>query len=268
MHLALKKAVVGLAAFLAVTIPCMAQQKAVEQQQGPPALRPGELRDTLLRDTFFLSRYKAPEIYNAVYIDKGRSSVAYHRLTDFRLSADDRKTLQSNYAAALSDTPAYLSQCLPVPQKLLGIPQEWLPLHKYKGQYYLYEPCDEGAIHRQIIRPTMLVRWYADGPSPQLLESITQPEPGMYWIVTYVCGPEGKDPTVTIIHLIDAQRQLAVWEYPGKENGYSYELMVSKAGAKYFDAIVNRCDGARAGEYDFETIDFAALLAEKAKKNK
>ncbi len=216
------------------------------------------------RDTLFLFRDTGENSRHRVYIAPDKTAAARKRLLDFSLSKLDTEILEANYAAALSDTPEQGSQCLPAAQKLYGLSREWLPVHQYKGRYYLYTPCDAGNSGKILIQPTRLLRFLMDGPGVDLLESISKVGPKTYRLVTYVCGPEDRDPDLFYIHLLNKSGQLAIWEHVGAPEGERYQLRVTPAGAVSLDLIVNECPDAKTAEWNgFEPVDFKKLLSPK-----
>ena len=208
--------------------------------------------------------YTSANSRHTVYIENEPATANRKALLHFALDAFDSTTLQSNYVAALSDTPERDSHCLPAAQNLHGLATEWLPLYQYKKKFYLYEPCDKGTRNRIALRPTMLLHFYMDGPAVELLESVTKVAARQYKLVTYVCGPEGRDPSLYLVHLLDKTGQLAVWERVGAPEVDRYELRVTPAGASAFNLIVYACPDHKESEWNgLETIDFKKLLSAK-----
>ena len=218
----------------------------------------GKVRDSI---TILQSRADSRD---QVYIEYERSAAARKDLFNFTLDAVDSQTLQMNYVAALSDTPERNSHCLPAKQNMHGLATQWLPLYQYKGALYLYEPCDKGSRDRLELRPRMLLHYYMDGPAVELLQEVSKESATWYRIVTYLCGPEGRDPDLYQVHLLDKAGQLAVWEHVGTPEAERYELRVTPAGAAAYNLIINECPENKESEWDgFETIDFKKLLSAK-----
>ena len=199
-----------------------------------------------------------------VYIEYEPFSTARKAHLDFTLDEVDSQTLQRSYALALSDTPERNSPCMPAAQNLHGLATKWLPLYQYKKRFYLYEPCDKGNRNRIELQPTMLLHYYMDGPAVELLQEVSKESATVYRVVTYQCGPEGRDPDLYRVHLITKTGQLAVWEHVGAPEAERYELRVTPAGAAAFALIVNNCPDNKEAEWEgFEAIDFEKLLSAK-----
>ena len=65
------------------------------------------------------------------------------------------------------------------------------------------------------------------------------------------------------IHFIDNKTKLTVWEDSGKGAPYSYGLFVPREYATKFDMIVNYTNGDLPDEFEFDKIDYSALLKQK-----
>ncbi len=218
----------------------------------------GKTRDSI---TILQSRANSR---NTVYIDYNRFGKGRKALLHFTLDAFDTEMLQAAYSFALSDTPERNSPCVPAPQNLHGLATKWLPLYQYKKEFYLYEPCDKGTRNRLELRPRMLLHFYMDGPAVELLQEVSKESATVYRVVTYMCGPEGRDPDLYRVHLLDKTGQLAVWEHVGAPEAERYELRVTPAGAAAYNLIVNSCPGHKEPEWNgFGAIDFEKLLPAK-----
>jgi hypothetical protein len=227
----------------------------------PLALLEKPLMDTFLRDTFFLSRDFFDGAYHAIYIEKNRKSRAYDWLFNFDLSKSDMKSIQQ--AAKQVQTPVSHFD-------LQGLPHDWLPLYAYHGKYYLYGPSDWGSTNRRSIQDSLILFWYMDGPYPYFLTKVQRK--GNVWLLESNDAWNNEDviakPEQLEIHLIDEEKQVAVWAY--KKAGVSefrYRLFVAKEKAHAFDMIVNYCDEMKQMEFNgFDDIDYKRLIQRSTEK--
>ncbi len=127
--------------------------------------------DTTLNDTIFLYREtNTAEYYHyhAIYIDTNHHSREYNRLTDFKFGSyeDD---FQSNYNSIKEIYPSGYKV-----KNKTNLPKNWLPVYKYKGNYYLYLPSEGGYLGRLIINDSSWVDWGIEGPFPFPFQAIKQ----------------------------------------------------------------------------------------------
>lgn len=212
-------------------------------------------------DTVFLVPPASPGSDHSVFIvpERGRAEM-YRRLADFSLTADDSAALRDAGLLVRADRmPAKRKAAL---APLRGLPGAWLPLCYHAGQYYLYDPCDEGANRKMQLRPGLLLVWFMDGPSPDLVMSGACLSPDTYRLNT-AADAAGNGAMQRLIHLVPSMPGVAVWEDPQAAPDERYRLYVSRDAAKNYPIITNRCTEMKADEYEFETPPFAELLSRK-----
>ena len=144
---------------------------------------------------------------------------------------------------------------------MFGLPKNWLPVHYYNGNYYLYAPSDWGNAGRRILSDSVFINWYMDGPYPQLLQSVSKEKASTY---TIKYQREKDDLQTLVIHIIDPKINLAVWEYQrddGKPS--SYKLYVAAPSAANFNMIVNHSNYQKQMEFKFQEPDYQKLLKMK-----
>lgn len=216
------------------------------------------------KDTGFLYRVQRDTpypFYHAIYIEKNRQSNYYKLLQDFRFSKDE----QQNYREAMKQNSSHITR-----KHKSGLPEKWVPLYLYKGRYYVYAPSEWGGLCRRMLNDSTLIFWFMDGPMPYFLRSVIKTGENRYTVLSrdYIIGQEGfLRPEVLNIYIIDPKNKIAVWEYKSrKEKNWQYELVVPRENIPRFDMIVNYCNTDKQMEFDFDRIDFKALLARFRKK--
>jgi hypothetical protein len=210
-------------------------------------------------DTIFLKQPVADSFYSIFYIEKNRESDHYKFLADFsfnqyeNLDEYNKALLEKNIHVKKFDT--------------YGLPVEWVPLNLYKGKYYLYVPSDAGNLGRRILNDSLLIFWFMDGPSPNVLSSVKKINETTYTIhsMNKLFDGEGYvNPEILNIYIIDKINKIAVWEYKSKkEKTFNYSLYIPKENIKNYDLIVSYCDTGKQSEFEFDQPDFASLLHKK-----
>jgi len=67
----------------------------------------------------------------------------------------------------------------------------------------------------------------------------------------------------TTINIIDPKNKIAVWTQTGYDGKKYYQLFVPKENARNFDMIVSYCHDHKTREFDFDKIDYPALLKQQ-----
>jgi len=201
------------------------------------------------RDTIFLKKRLSPND-NIIFIEKNRESVFYRKLLDFNLDALDSNQYAQSRAELAQSVKHFIKHKLP------ELPGQWLPVNRYKQNYYLYYPADLGVAGRKMITDSTICSSHMDGIDPQAVMSVLKKD-------RYTWDFKVKSLAVgvyhIIIHIIDRKTKLAVWE-EFDEKQPRYELYVPVEYAKNFDMIVNYTDGDLPDEFEFDKIDFKAIL--------
>lgn len=198
-------------------------------------------------DTIFLLKEKKP--YHAVYIENNKAAASYKQVLDFTVTRD---------GLAYKQSIDYLNKKYPQPAQrynTLGISGKWYPLYRYQGNYYLYAPCDniyQGAFSIAFDGVTDMT------PEGFVFSRITSfSKTGKSH--TFVLDNDSGGMTRTI-HIIDAEKGIAVIEERSGTNAPEYRLAVHSVTAASFPLIVNDCNGEKQAEYEFDKPDYQALL--------
>lgn len=207
------------------------------------------------KDTTFLRRHftRTPETeYFAVYIDTGQH--IRKQLTEFTFNEFDSAT----YFNQLAELQPLQKQKIPS-----WFPKKWIALYRLKGKYYLYSPSDYGNHYRFEITDSTTIDYTMEGPEPSRLEKIytassnrlTIQRENKWW------------PKQVEIELIDTARGIAVFTYGfRKANKKSpSRLLVDANKVHFFPAVVNH-GTSKTFEYEFDKINFEALLKKKKAK--
>lgn len=209
-----------------------------------------------VNDTLFLVREITKDYYHAVYIEKNRQSAEYKRLLNFKMDTTEAAGYHESYLSFKQKVKSRLKKA-----SIAGLPTQWMPAYRYQNKYYIYSPSEWGNIDRRIITDSTIVYWDMEDPFPELL-SLTGHIGNTYTFKTshYMSGAKSSK---LVIHIVDTVTKLAVWEDFSQPLPYRYGLYIPRGQATRLDMIVNYCAQNKVFEFQFDKIDYAALLKRK-----
>jgi len=189
-------------------------------------------------------------VQNKVFIDPDKNSKYYDYLTDF-----------SYNKAYFSETIKYLKDATKrsaKSNKLTTLPKKWIPLFVYKGNYYVYCPCDGIFDYKVLITDEFVCETDAMGMNASQFNSIKKIDDK-----TYV-NPENNynwNEHDLTIRIVDVQKGIAIFSSKrNSDNTLHHRLMVDASKIKLFPLIKNFCPGGKEMEFDFDRPEFEKLL--------
>jgi len=191
--------------------------------------------------------------YHFVYIEHNRRDPFRLGATDFNPDSNEKSEYKANYLQAKGHYPHRFKSF-----DLHSLSRQWVPLYLYKGRYYLYVPSEWGLLDRRTITDSAIVYWPVDGPTPFPIVDAKKTDATTYEFKMHSTYDNKFDDVK--IHIVDPSSQMAVWESPRDTSAYRYQLFVPLAHAGNFDIIINYCRGHKTGEFNFDKIDYEALL--------
>jgi uncharacterized protein (UPF0333 family) len=204
-------------------------------------------------DTTFISREVTNNYYHAVYIEKNRKSKDYKNLLNFKMAKWDADGYKENLT--------YLKKHEAIKTKVLvNLAKEWMPLYKYKGKYYIYSPSEWGNIDRRILTDSTLIYWSMESPTPAPFQVVKKINQHTYFIQSKAFYLDEKPFSKLTIHIIDVKKNITIWESTLSNGSKHYGLYVARQNAANFDMIVNYCNEHKVMEFQFDQIDYLALL--------
>ena len=203
------------------------------------------------KDTTFLLKKWTNNFYHSIYIDKSNQSEYYKRLTNFKFDSDENEVFKFSYEAIKAGLNKH---------NLLGLPKEWLPLYQYKNHYFLYAPSDWGNAGRKIITDTAFINWPMDGPYLEPITEVKKVKKSTTIIKFKNPANNQLQFKKIIIHMIDEQKKIAVWEFVDANNKSEYGLFIAKEYAFAFNLVVNYSPNMKQAEFEFDHINFNLLL--------
>jgi len=203
------------------------------------------------KDTTFLFKKMVGGELHTVFIDNHADSKYYDPISYFGFRSFDERSYQYS-TAYFKKHNLTLTKVKPVIAST-----QWVALEQYKGDFYVYHPCDFNAHSRKSVNDSTFIDWTGEGPvANKILEQRKIDNKTYLFKLTGIVHPE----RTLVIHLIDPQKGIAVFEEStaGEEKGYY--LMIAADKIKSVPIIVNYCDRQKQVEWQFGEPDFKALL--------
>ena len=206
-------------------------------------------------DTLYIERKIGPDYYYAVFIEQDRQSELYQYLVDFRFNEYDQRAFEADYAHLKKRHPESFKK-----HNLGDLEKQWLPLCRYKEQFYLYKKCNAAKSGNRILTDSLIYGWTMDGPHVDfILKSVRKVSPVKYVLKTQSPFDLTQSDDI-VIHIVDTTTRMAVWEYNEANPKLRYELYVPSDYVHRFDIVVNHCKDRLHSEYQTEETDFESLL--------
>ena len=195
---------------------------------------------------------------HSVFIDPSKNSEFYNYISDFNFGKFDG----DSYSRSLD----YLKEkkITLTPNRITGIPQKWILVYYYKNNFYAYHPSDFYNHFKVSITDTAFVDVSGEGPcANKVLAWKKIDEHTFSFSLTGLEYPERQ----LLIHLIDLQKGIAVFEELINKKEKRFLLMVDAGKLRQLPIIVNYCDSSKQMEFDFEVPDYQEwILRGKASK--
>jgi len=200
-------------------------------------------------DTIFIKRELSEDMYHAIYIEKQKNTQRFKWLTNFSFNESDIEGYKS--------AKEYYKEKYPLAYKTkvntFSLPKNWIPVHKYKNQYYTYAPSDWGNTGQRTINNQEFIQMNMDGPNPNPIESSEKINSKKVEFTLF-----GGD--IVRVYLFDPKQRIYIFEIDNGNSGSYYGFYVPSQYASNFDMIVNYCQTQKQHEYHFEEVDFEALI--------
>lgn len=207
-------------------------------------------------DTTFISRDTLGGIYHAIYIEKNKNSKIYDRITNFKFDHNDTISYNESIKYFYGDKQLKFTK-----YKIAStLPRQWCSLHNYKDRFYLYAPSDWGNNSNLIISDTTIIQFNMDGPYARIIDSCKTIDANTFEFTIKSNSTTVKKIT---IHVIDWEKQIAVFDNHAENEAYRYTLMVSASEAREFPIVVNYCKVSKQREFKFDKTNFQELLVKK-----
>lgn len=204
---------------------------------------------TILDTTFLLK-----ELDHSIFIDPSKKSKFYDNISDFKFGRFD------------TDSYKYSLQFLKVKRIKLtktnidDLPKKWIILKYYNKKFYTYHPSDFYSHFKVLITDTAFIEYGGEGPMANKILSYKKLDENSFsFSLTGVERPKRK----LIIHVIDQQKGIAIFEELYDDKEIKFHLMIDAAKIRQLPIIVNYCKTQKQMEFEFDEPDFKKLLKTK-----
>jgi hypothetical protein len=195
-------------------------------------------------DTVFIQKDSLLGTAQSIYFDSNRNSKFYDRINYWEFNQYD--TASYKYS-----TDYFKENNLILTKRTPIIPiTKWVILKQYKGEYYVYKPCDFLFHFKVSINDTTLINWTGEGPVANKIIEQKKVDNATYKFK--LTGINNKD-RVLKIHIIDRNKGIAVFEELNKGADKNRYLMISADKIKTVPIIVNNCETYKQIELGFDS---------------
>lgn len=201
-------------------------------------------------DTTFL--LKEPQ--HSIFINTSKTSRFYERISDFRFDKSDKESYEYSLQY-LKHKGLKLTKT-----NINDVPKKWIVLKYYRNKFYTYHPSDFYSHFKVSITDTAFITYGGEGPMANKIISYKKIDDKTFlFSLTGVERPKKN----LIIHIIDKQKGIAIFEdfYNAKEK--QYYLMIDAAKIRQLPIIVNYCETQKHMEVDFEEPNYKRLINAK-----
>ena len=210
---------------------------------------------TTSKDTIFISKEMIYGELHSIFIDNNKHSKFYDRFSYFNSQHLDDEISYKYSIVYLKENNLTLTKTKPV------IPwTNWVTLKQYKGNFYVYAPCNNLFEFGQSVNDSTFIDWTGEGLNANKIIDQRKIDDKTYeFVLTGIYNKYKK----IIIHIIDNEKGIAVFEQTTNGTDKIYYLMIAADKIKSVPIIVNDCPKEMQPELDFDEIDFKKLMTTK-----
>lgn len=206
------------------------------------------------KDTVFIQKDSLLGTAQSIYFDKNKNSKFYDKITYFHFLQFDKESYKYSLDY-LKENKLTLTKNKPI------IPwAKWVTLKQYKGTLYAYHPCDFYTHFRSSFNDTTYIDWTGEGPVANKIIKQKKINNNTYEFT--LTGIYDKDRKL-VIHIIDRNKGIAIFEITNNGAGKNYYLMISADKIKSVPLIVNNCKTQKQLELYFDEPNYIELLKAK-----
>jgi hypothetical protein len=209
---------------------------------------------TNLNDTIFIQKDSVLGTAQSIYFDNNRNSKFYDKINYWNFLQFDNESFKYSTDYLKENKQILIKKKPEIPMT------KWVTLKQYKGNFYAYHPCDFYTHFRASINDTTYIDWTGEGPVANRILNQKKINDNTYEFK--LTGIYDKDRTL-VIHIIDRNNGIAVFEETNSGNDKKYYLMISADKIKSVPLIVNNCETQKQLELQFEEPDYIELLKTK-----
>lgn len=210
-------------------------------------------------DTVFIKKDSLHGTAQSIFLEKNKGSKLYERMISFDL---DRFGDRYNYNH--SNEFFQENKITLIRQKPVISSTKWIILRNYKKNIVAYRPCDFYFYYKVSINDTTFIDWTGEGAVNNKI--ITQRKINDTTYYFELIGSMEKNREL-IIHIIDKQKGIAIFEEVINKTDIFYHLMIAVEKVKSVPLIINNCKIDKQRELKFDEIDYEELLKSKLLRN-
>lgn len=212
-----------------------------------------------MNDTLFFERVITDSFYHRIFVDDNKNSKFYSSVSDFTITGFDKDT----YKRSLNYL--YSKKLFPKKKILNEIPGEWVMLETYKNKVYVNSPCDFYFHYKAKFTDSVFINWDGEGPEATYIERIVKEDSVTYH---YFLKSQTYKNWKLSVKYIDKEKGVAVFRTQFfdplfKKTDLRYQLMVEVKKMRNIPLVVNYCDYAKAGELEFDQVDYSTIFKHK-----
>jgi len=206
------------------------------------------------KDTVFIEKEYNKDDKYAVFIAPSKNSEYYDHISDYSFGKFDHQSYKESLDY-LKRKKLELSKV-----SINDFPKNWILLHQYKGKHYVYSPNDYYFHYKIKITNNSYIDFSGEGPSANKILDFKKIDQNTVQFNLAGIGSNGRK---VLIHLIDKNAGIAVFEDVSLDREKYYYLMVDAHKIRNFPLIVNYSINNKYHEISFDKIDFQSLLKGK-----
>ncbi|VBB46924.1 exported hypothetical protein [uncultured Paludibacter sp.] len=193
-------------------------------------------------DTVFIEN----DSVHKIFIDYNKNSKYYNEINNFKFDDFDKSTYK-NSLKQLKERNQNLNKDKPV------IPwKNWIEIEKYKGKFYAYKPCDFLFHYKASINDTTFIDWTGEGSYANKI--INQKKIDSKTYVFKLINTYYNYRQEVIIHIIDVQKGIAVFEYIFRDGEKRKFYMIASEKLNKIPIIVYNCN-QKGEEFEFDDTE-------------
>jgi hypothetical protein len=204
------------------------------------------------KDTVFLKKENVLGSYNIVYVDNNKRSMEYFKFSHTQLTGKQKTEYDTSFKYMLDEVNYPTSYFY-----MRNLAKNWIPLHSYKGEFYLYSASNWDKYSTLVLTDSTIVYSSFDGC---LVDLITQFEQKNYSTYSFKTVNNLHDVVNVELFIIDPARGIAIWKSTHSQ-GVEYQLMVNALHFREFPIAIAKCSmGECLHEFEFDKINYEKLI--------
>jgi hypothetical protein len=184
-------------------------------------------------DTVFIQRDSLLGTAQSIYFDSNSNSKFYDRINNWEFGKYD--------TASYKYSTDYLKEnnLILVKRKPIIPISKWVILKQYKGNFYVYHPCNFISHYKASINDTTYIDWTGEGPEASKI--IKQKKISGNTFKFKLTGANYKD-RVLKIHIIDSNKGIAEFKAKNKGDAKRHYFMIAADKINSVPIIVHNCE--------------------------